>query len=42
MISSKESWSTGHVFNVKINLSPQKIHEYLAKDGLVPKQKKRS
>jgi hypothetical protein len=25
-----------------INLSPQKIHEYLAKDGLVPKQKKRS
>ena len=25
-----------------INLSPQKIHKYLAKDGLVPKQKKRS
>jgi hypothetical protein len=25
-----------------INLSPQKIHEYLAEDGLVPKQKKRS
>ena len=25
-----------------INLSPQKIHEYLAKDGLVTKQKKRS
>ena len=25
-----------------INLSPQKIHEYLADDGLVPKQKKRS
>lgn len=25
-----------------INLSPQKIHEYLAADGLVPKQKKRS
>ena len=24
-----------------INLSPQKIQEYLAKDGLVPKQKKR-
>ncbi len=23
-----------------INFSPQKIHEYLAKDGLVPKQKK--
>ena len=25
-----------------INLSPQKIHEYLAEDGLVPKQKRRS
>jgi hypothetical protein len=24
-----------------INLSPKKIHEYLAEDGLVPKQKKR-
>jgi len=23
-----------------INFSPQKIHEYLAKDGLIPKQKK--
>lgn len=25
-----------------INLSPQKLHEYLAEEGLVPKQKKRS
>ena len=37
---TREGYQVSKVSKNIINLSPQKIHEYLAENGLVPKQKR--